>query len=271
MGEQVGAHIENVLLYKETLDQTRIHAEMELAQQVQRHLLPQGPPRIPTLDISAQTRPALQVGGDFYDFITVPNRRFVFGVGDVAGKGLPAALLMAMIRTSIRSKAIFMPNVTPAMLVSRSIDDLYEDFTKLGMFASAFIAQYHPEEQLLVYTNAGHAPVIYCPHDGPVQMLDATCPVIGFLPFADVGEASIPLRPNDVLILASDGFSETRIRSGELFGFDRMLEMSEQLTRQYQTAREISEGLFVAIDAFGAGTPQDDDQTLVVIRGCSIH
>lgn len=261
---QAGAQIENVLLHQETLARTRLQTEMELATQAQLHLLPQHPPMVEGLGIYAESRPALQVGGDFYDFIYQMGRPLTFSVGDIAGKGMSAALLMAMARTAIRSKASFMPRATPETVMNRSNDDLYGDFAQVGKYATVFVGQYEPTQRRLIYTNAGHSPVIYCPAAGPARILMANGVAMGLPKRHAYTNQALALNPGDVLIVATDGFSEARNRAGEIFGFDRLLALTETVC--HLTPREIAQGWFDAVNAFEAGRPQDDDQTLMVLQ-----
>jgi sigma-B regulation protein RsbU (phosphoserine phosphatase) len=264
LSDQAGAQIENVLLYQETLEQARLKAEMDLAADIQLRLLPQHTPQVAGLDICAGSRPALQVGGDFYDFIQRSNRPLVFTVGDVSGKGMSAALLMAVSRTVIANAAKFMPDPTSDGIMRRANEDLYDDFTEVSMFATAFIGQYNRALRELTYANAGHSPVIFCPAGGRARMLEADGTAIGVLPVSLCEKQTLAFQPGDVLIVASDGFSEARNPAKELFGYDRLLRLAEDLREQ--SAQEIGNALFAAVERFGAGQPQDDDQTIIVLK-----
>ncbi len=265
IANQASAQIEKVLLYKETFDQAKIRAEMELARQVQQDLLPKQLPHVTGLDIFAASRPAFQVGGDFYDFICQTDRPFTFSIGDVSGKGFPAALLMTMTRMAIHSKAFFMPEPTPRVVLQQSNKDLYKDFTQVGVFATAFVGQYHPQHQMLHYANAGHSPVIYRPAAGAATMLMADSTAIGIFPVSSCEDQEVALRPGDLLIVATDGFSDARNPDDEMFGHKRLLDLVDTLAEQ--SAQDIADSLFTAGDRFKADCPQEDDQTLVVIKG----
>jgi sigma-B regulation protein RsbU (phosphoserine phosphatase) len=254
-----------VLLHLDAVEQTRLQTEVDLARRVQLRLLPQQLPKVDKLDIYACSRPALQVGGDFYDFVAQPDRPFIFSVADVTGKGMAAALLMTMTRTAIHSKASFMPKPTPEVVMKNSNEDLYEDFIQVGMFATAFIGQYQPHSQKLLYANAGHSPVIYRPAGGPARLLEADSTPIGVLRVSLCKNHQVLLGPGDLLIVGTDGFSEARNPNDEMFGYERLLSLTDSLAES--SARAISDALFEAIDRFGVGRPQDDDQTLVVIKG----
>jgi phosphoserine phosphatase RsbU/P len=267
IADQASAQIERMLLYQEMFDQAKLRTEMELARRVQLDLLPRTLPRVPGLDIYANSRPAFQVGGDFFDFIHNEKRPFIFSIGDVTGKGLSAALLMTMTRTALHSKSQFMPYPTPEAVMRQSNEDLYNDFTRVGVFATVFVGQYEPGSQKMMYANAGHAPVIYRPRDGEPMLLRADATAIGILPVNHCRNQVLRMGPDDLLVVATDGFSDVRDPSEETFGIDRLMELIERL--HAGTAHEIAAGMFEEADRFGHGRPQDDDQTLIVIKGAA--
>jgi len=265
VAEQSGMQIENALFHQEALANARIEAEMALARRVQMHLLPQQAPRVPGLDIYAITNPALQVGGDFYDFIPPFEDNFLFSVGDVSGKGLSAALLMAITRTALRSFAHSRPDARALDILASVNADLYNDFTEVGMFATAFLGQYIPETGVLTYVNAGHSPVIYCPRGSEARLLRADGTALGILSVSLCSAQTLQMNPGDVLIVATDGFSEARNAAGELVGYDRLCRITESLA--HRSARGITDGWLTAIQEHVQGHPQGDDLTLLVLKG----
>jgi sigma-B regulation protein RsbU (phosphoserine phosphatase) len=267
IADQASAQIERILLYHEMFEQAQLRTEVDLARRVQLDLLPRHLPSVPGIDMFASSRPAYQVGGDFYDFIVDKDRPFVFSVGDVTGKGLSAALLMTMTRSAIHSKAQFMPYPTPEAVMRQSNEDLYNDFTRIGVFATAFVGQYEPGSQQLTYANAGHSPVIYRPRDGKPILLRADSTAIGILAVSHCRNQVLALRPGDLLVVATDGFSDARNMDEELFDLDRLIDLVDQLAER--SPREIAEEMYETVNRFGAGHPQDDDQTLVVIKGAT--
>lgn len=268
LADQASAQLEKVLLYQESIAQAQLRTEMELARRVQLDLLPRELPRVEGLDIFAFSRPAYQVGGDFYDFICQHNRPFIFSIGDVIGKGLSAALLMTMTRSAIHSKAYFMPEPTPEAMMRQSNEDLYNDFTQVGVFATVFIGQFEPDSQRLMYANAGHSPVIYRPRDGKATLLKADSTALGILETSFCRNHYLPMRVGDLLIAATDGFSDSRNPSEEMFGIDALLCLTDKIA--HLSAREIADSWFDTLDRFRAGRAQDDDQTLVVVKGARV-
>lgn len=263
--EQSSVHIEQVMLHQETAAQRQIQTDLDLARRVQLRLLPQYVPEVRGLDISARARPAFQIGGDFYDFIWQPPRSLIFSVGDVSGKGLSAALLMTMTRTAIHSKASYMPNPTPELVMRNSNEDLFGDFVQVGMFATIFIGQYQPQSQQLMYANAGHSPVMFCPAGGSARLLVADSPPVGVLPTSMCKNHALSFGPGDLLVVATDGFNEALSPNDEMFGYDRLLDLVTACARQ--PAKAIADTLFTTVEKYGVGRPQDDDQTLIVVKG----
>ncbi len=262
LAEQAGAQIENVLLHEETITQAKLQTEMELARDVQIRLLPQSSPDVPGLDVWGRSHPALQVGGDFFDYPESAGDHFIFTVGDVSGKGMSAALLMSMTRSVIRHGAGHLSS--PSAVIEHSISDLYDDLTDSSAFITLFIAYFQPETREFCYANAGHSPVIFCPHDGAAQLLEADGPPVGVLSMNLCEDQSLSMRTGDVLVIATDGFSEAQNPEGEMFGYDRLLSLIESAA--HQPAASIGETMFETIHTYTSGQPQGDDETLVVIK-----
>lgn len=272
IAEHAGVQIENALLHRERIAQARFETEMQLARRVQTNLLPRTLPTLPGLDLYACMRPALHVGGDFFDFVAPSAESTVFLVSDVSGKGMSAALVMTMTRTILRSlvgqakKAAGTNGLPqPAALLALVNNELYEDLTELSMFATAFVAEYDHASRRMVYANAGHSPVIYKPEGAQARLLEAGCPPIGVSPTLEYAEQSVLLGPGDLLVAASDGFNETRNSADEMFGLERLIRCVED--HAHLSAEAVGQGLYAAVEAFRDGERQEDDQTLVIAKG----
>jgi sigma-B regulation protein RsbU (phosphoserine phosphatase) len=263
--DQIGGQIEHVLLYQEKLQQMRLQTEMQLAKDVQLNLLPQRLPHVRGLDISAGSLPALEVGGDFYDFFERPGESLILTAGDVSGKGMSAALLMATTRTLMQSKARSLHRPTPLDILGATNDEAYDDFTRVGMFATAFVGQYDPMERLLYYANAGHSPVVYCPAGGTPFMLEADGPPIGVMPNCMCENHVVEFQTGDLLVVATDGFSEAHDSAGNMLGQEGFLNMILSLAEH--SAHEIVSELFSLTARFSSGQGQVDDQTVIVVKG----
>lgn len=262
--QQAEVKVENAIFYEQKLQQTKMQTEMALAQKVQLQLLPQQPPSLACLDIAANSLPALQVGGDFFDFIQIPNGPLIFTVGDVAGKGMSSALLMAMSRTAIRGAVKMLHSPLPQAVLDRTNEDLYDDFTEVGMFATIFVGYFLPDRDELIYANAGHSPVIYCPNDKEPVLLEADGTAVGVLPINLAQNQKIRFHSGDVLVVATDGFSEASNAEGELFGYDRLLTLIGN--NRHLSATQLYELLHNSIAEFSQSQEQDDDQTIIILK-----
>ena len=245
-------------------DLARLQVEMEHARRIQFSLLPKTPPSIPGLDIWGICQPAAHVGGDFYDFITHPDQTLTFFVGDVSGMSVPAALLMTMARAILRAEVDSQLDPTPESILQNANKKLLADFIEAGMFVTAFIGQYDPHSRELVYANAGHSPVIFCPASEKARLLEADGTALGVLQESLSRNHYLCLSKGDVLVTATDGLNEARNSRCEYFGVDRLLNRVQGLASR--SAMEISDTLLGVIQDFCGTEPQTDDQTVVVLR-----
>lgn len=239
--------------------------DMQRVADVQMHLLPREIPTVVGLEIYALSHPAREVGGDFYTFDRHTSGQWVLTIGDVSGKGLQAALLMAIVRTIVHITVHTLLEPEPKVIISKINEYLYDDFTEVGMFSTMFVACYDPATQHLTYTNAGHSPVIYCPAGGSAYFLNADAPMIGVLPMLSTKNNVIPLTPGDILVMATDGLSEAHNVGGEMFGNERLLTHVESLRQE--PAQALAEALFETVNNFAAACEQFDDQTIVTMKG----
>lgn len=267
LAHHAGAHIENILLHEEVVEQTKLQTEVELAQDVQSRLLPVTPPKISGIDIYGRSIAASQVGGDFFDFIATPDYPFLFTVGDVAGHGLSAAMVMTMTRTAIRSVANIEGIYTPRSVIHRVNEDLYDDFTEIGLFTTAFVGQYQPESDELIFANSGHSPVIYYAPHAKARIIEADGTALGVLQNSFCENQTLPMPDGAILIVMTDGFPEAENNVGEMYGYERLLRLIEDIA--HLNAEDITERLYNSINAFQSGCPRNDDQTVVVLKRVS--
>lgn len=245
-------------------DLARLQVEMDHARRIQFSLLPKAPPSIPGIELWGVSQPASHLGGDFYDFIVRPNRPLTFFVGDVSGKGLPAALLMTMARAILRAEVDSQLAATPETILQSANRKLLTDLVQAGMFVSVFIGQYDPSCRELAYANAGHSPVIFCPAGGKACLLEADGTALGVLQENFSRNQRLHLSKGDVLVSATDGLNEARNPRCEQFGLGRLLNQVNRLNGW--SAAEISRMLLGAVRDFSGSEPQADDQTIVVLR-----
>lgn len=265
VAQQVAAQFENALLHAESIQQAKRNHEIALARDVQMHLLPKVVPSFPHVEVAAHWRPANELCGDFFDYLPSDKDELRFTLGDVSGKGMPAALLMGMSHTTLRSAATFLDNPTPAAILDHANTALYDDFTKVSMFATVFVGQYDSTRRTITYANAGHSPVIYCPADGAAVMLEADGTALGILTWCLSEDHSLVLGAGDLLIVASDGFSEAENGAGEMFGYDRLLQTIED--NRGLSAEQLLTTLTTAVLRFSGQTEQGDDKTMLILKG----
>lgn len=264
IAEYAGAQVENVISYQDSLEKARLRQEMELAQRVQSQLFPQELPYVPGMDFWAASRAASHVGGDFYDYYLHPNGYLTFVVGDVSGKGIASALLMAMTLSVTRLRMQRRPALTPGQIIEQVNSELYKDFTRVNMFVTVFVGQFDPATGKLVYANAGHSPVIYCPAGNKPSLIEADSEPMGILPKTVTTERTIYLKPCDVLIVGSDGLYEAHNGQEEIFGLDRLATAVSSL--RSDTTKELGEKVFELIHAFSPRHFQEDDRTILILK-----
>ncbi|HWT02657.1 MAG TPA: SpoIIE family protein phosphatase [Pyrinomonadaceae bacterium] len=266
---QTGLALENsqltAAIAAEVAQRERLNREVEIAREVQERLFPQKLPQISGLDYSGACRPALGVGGDYYDFLLLPGGRFGIAVGDVSGKGIAAALLMASLQASLRGQAVV--GTSDLAELMSTVNRLVYDASAENRYATFFYAQYEPQTRSLTYVNAGHnPPMILRSANGSreVLRLEAGGCVVGLLPNFPYGQACVTLEPGDTFIGFTDGISEAMNPSDEEWGEECMLEAARECDGL--SASEIIARLIAAADEFAAGAKQHDDMTLVVVR-----
>jgi serine phosphatase RsbU (regulator of sigma subunit) len=239
----------------------RAAQELEIAKQVQTRLFPQTLPQLTTLDYSGTCIQARQVGGDYYDFLDLGKERLGLVVGDISGKGIAAALLMANLQANLRSQCAIALDQPQRFLqlVNRL---LYENSIE-SAYATLFFAEYDDRTRRLRYVNCGHLPVLMLRHDGTLEKLDSTCTVLGLFKEWDCSIGERLLRSGDTIVLYTDGVTESFDSAGEEFGEYGLI---ESLRRH----REQSSTVLVAsiVDDLKKFCPheQSDDITLIVAK-----
>ena len=262
---QTGLALENSRLTEavahEVAQRERLNRELEIARDVQQRLLPQSAPPIRGLDYAGLCRPASSVGGDYYDFLPSSNGQVGFAIGDVSGKGVSAALLMASLQASLRGLAITNPRALSILMAN--LNRLVYDASPMNRFATLFFGVYDPNPREFSYVNAGHnSPMLF--RGGDLIRLDQGGLVLGVFRQLEYEQASIRLEPGDTLVFFTDGVTETMNSWDDEFGEDRLIGVIHR--RDDLNPRGIIDQVMRACDAFADGGPQHDDMTLVVIR-----
>lgn len=250
-------------LANEAAQRERINREIEIAREVQERLFPQSIPQIAGVSLAGMCRPALQVGGDYYDFLELDDGRIGLAIGDVSGKGISAALIMASLRASLRGLALDGPGDLSHMM--DKVNRLVYEASSSSRYATFFFATYDSQTRVLQYVNAGHnPPMLIRVGSNEVVRLEAGGLVVGLLPSAKYEAQSITLQPGDLLILYTDGISEAMTAADEEWGEDRLL-AATPLSCSI-TAAQVITSIFSAADEFTAGAEQHDDMTLLIMK-----
>ncbi len=265
VANQAAIAIETARLHREEIRRQQFERELEVGRQIQIGLLPKSCPEMPRWDCAAEYRAARVVGGDFYDFFELPGEPGRLGVvvADVADKGVPAALLMALSRTMIRTTAI--SGLGPARALMQANELILQE-CRSGLFLSAFYAIIDTRQGRLTYANAGHdRPLWYRASEGRFTSLRAAGIVLGAFEQIELEEKEVQVAPGDFVVFYTDGVTDAMNRpGGEFFGPERF--RAAAASRAGGSAQDILQGVLSAIEAFSDDGQQSDDLTLFVIK-----
>jgi sigma-B regulation protein RsbU (phosphoserine phosphatase) len=238
--------------------------ELDLAREVQRGLLPQDLQPVRGIEYAGVCRPARSVGGDYYDFLELPGDLFSFILGDVSGKGIPAAVLMASIQTLLRS--MLMHNPLPVGSVMNELNAAIHRCSSQQFYTTLFSAVLNAERTKLTYVNAGHIPPMVL-RAGPEGRIDRTTQgnlPISILPSTKYTDGTIDIGPGDLILCYSDGISEVFNAAGDMWDDNRIEEALRK--NRDRPVEEIINAVVAAVDEYAAGVDQFDDMTLVAVR-----
>jgi len=261
LAAQIAIAVENARLYEEIERQERrLERDLALARELQGRLLPQTRPKLSHLDVAAKFVPARAIGGDLYDFIPYSMSRLGIVIGDVSGKGAPAAIYAALVSGIIRSHAPIEP--TPAEMLSAVNLSLAERRIE-AQFVSIIYAVWDDEHRTLTVANSGLPRPVYV-HAGKNEVIEATGLPLGLFDEADYDEFKFRMKPGDMFVFFSDGILDARNLKGELFGRTRVEKIISECTGK--SADCVVDALFKAAAEHSAGVETFDDQTVVAIR-----
>ncbi|MBL8178038.1 MAG: SpoIIE family protein phosphatase [Bryobacterales bacterium] len=268
VAHQATLALENAALTRAVADEAaqreRIQRELEIARMVQARLLPKQDPQVPGLAVAGLCRPAQSIGGDSYDYIVTGDSRVLFTVADVAGKGVPAALLMSNLQAALRGLTSGGAYAGLADTLVR-LNELVFDSTPSNRFITLFALSYEPESRLLQYASAGHNPAaLLRASAGNVEWIRTKGVALGLRRRSAFEEASLTLAPGDCLVLYTDGVTEAVNGGGEDFGEPRLAAAIEN--NRTLDVSALRDALVAEVDSFAGETPQHDDITLVVLR-----
>jgi sigma-B regulation protein RsbU (phosphoserine phosphatase) len=258
---QAAIALENAHLHRQALEKERLEREMELAAEIQRQILPKAMPEVPGYELWGWNRPARQVGGDYYDLLPTADGRLVVTVGDVSGKGMPAALMVSVLHSALRLM-LDRQDLSPALL--ERLNRHVRESSTPNKFITVLTAALDVGTHRFTYLNAGHNPGLVVGGDGGLRQMPASGLPLGLFAGASYQPGAVDLGPGDLVCLYSDGITEASDPDGEEFGLERLADL---LRRHHG---EPLAGIARAIDAFvtahARGLPQGDDQTVVLLR-----
>ncbi|NBQ19740.1 MAG: serine/threonine protein phosphatase, partial [Synechococcaceae bacterium WB5_2A_257] len=275
VADQTAVAIENELLLEQMRQHQRVDQQLSIGGEIQAQLLPDRCPVIEGVELAARCRPAFQVGGDYYDFIpTKPQLtgkrreqgRWALVMGDVMGKGIPAGLLMTLLRGMLRAEVL--TGLAPDQILHDLNQLAQEDLAHSNRFVTLFYSEYDPRTRLLRFSNAAHNPPLIWRRQGhSVERLDAPGLLIGLQADADYGCEQVQLEPGDVLLFYTDGVTEASGIGGDRFDEERLMRALLAICKLGVGAQEILDQLFARLDRFvGAGRQLEDDASVVVLK-----
>ena len=247
------------------MDSGFLRLDLRMAREVQKAFIPQYPPSIPGLEFETFYKPAHSVGGDYCDFFRVWSGQWGIAIGDVSGKGMGAALVMANLQASVRAQAQ-QTHSDPAIAMKR-VNQLLHESSPIHFYASLFYAEYDPMTRTLAYVNAGQNPpiVIRCECGrSKVFRLESDGRPVGLFGNSSYKSVSFQLEAEDILVACTDGIIETEGQDGELWGQKRLEDLLSTCARR--TPRHVVHSIVREVSAFGMGRAPKDDMTLVVLQ-----
>jgi serine phosphatase RsbU (regulator of sigma subunit)/putative methionine-R-sulfoxide reductase with GAF domain len=261
IAQQAALAIQNDLLQKEMVVRERLETEVQLARQIQQTFIPESLPQFEEWELAARWKTARQVGGDFYDVFDLPNRRLGLFIADVADKGVPAALFMALTRTLVRAAVTELES--PAKAMAR-VNELLIPDTKQGMFVTAVYAVLDMETKELTYVNAGHNPPVWVKCNGSVERLTRTGVALGAAEDVRFQQRVIPLEKDDNILFYTDGLTESFNIEGEFFGEGRLMDAIQ--ANLCSSASDLLDVVEKSLLNFVQDMPPADDLTMLVLR-----
>lgn len=278
VADQTAVAIENDELTVELRKKERLDRELEIGAEIQLQLLPRQCPTIEGVEIAALCKTANRVGGDYYDFIPAnydqfrkksmrtESDRWSLAIGDVMGKGVPAGLIMTMLRGMLRAEVLNAHS--PARILQHLNHVMYADLENSNRFVTLFYSEYDAPTRTLSYSNAAHnPPLLWQAATGTLKRLDTLGMLIGLDMDSKYYEAQIQLQPGDTLIYYTDGFTDAANQNGERFDEENLARHFQWACQHCKTPQEILDYLFTQVQQFiGSDRHNDDDMTLIVMQ-----
>lgn len=258
---QAAIALEQARLHRTALEKERLDREMELAAEIQQEILPNEMPSIPGFQVLGWNRPARHVGGDYFGFHRLDGDRWSLVLGDVSGKGAPAALLVSTLDSALR---VLLDQLGVGAELADRLNRHVWDSSAANKFITLVVADLDPDTGVLSYINAGHNEGLLLRTNGGVELLESAGSPIGMLPDSEFRLQRVDLNPGELVCFYSDGITECAAPDEEEYEIDRLTELL--LRNRDQPLEAILAAIERAMTDFGAGQPQGDDQTVILLR-----
>lgn len=263
LAQQVATIIKNFMTHQKLIVEERLSRELEIAAEIQVSLLPTRLPQIGGLSMAVSSIPASEVGGDFYDFITIDDRHLTLVIGDVSGKGIPAAMLTSVTRTMLRVEAT--RGEPPDKIIEQANNVLYQDLSRADSFVTVFVATIDTFESTLTYASAGHTPsLLWRAKSQEIEQLKATSPPIGIFGVENTGSKTVDLHPGDTLVFYTDGITEAHSPNNDLFGLNRLMYIVK--SRAKDSPESLQQYIQSEVVNFWRHASGRDDATLLIVK-----
>ena len=256
--------IRQAALHAQVVEKKKLEYEISVARDIQQNLLPKQLPQIANYEFAGLNLPSEMVGGDYYDFIPMGDDRLCFAIGDVAGKGIPAAFLMATLRTALHAHSGDGDTLPLAQLLTK-INRLIFNSAPHNMFITLFYGILEPATGRVTFVNAGHNPPLFLKGNGELQQLRTGGITLGLKKEVQYDLAEILLRPDDILLLYTDGISEAMDAQHNEYGEERLIQILRE--NRELPAEKITDSIVNDVQRHRGSAPQNDDITLAIIKG----
>lgn len=253
--------LENARLHRESLQKQRLEKELALARGIQRSLLPERAPVVKGYDIAVRHDTTWDVGGDYYDFLTLGENTLLLVVADVEGKGVASALIMSNLQASLRSLVLHLHSLED---IVATLNEMIIADTKSEKFMTMFVGLVDTRRRGLHYINAGHVPPLVVRADGEAIPLTEGGMVVGLFPNVEYQRGFLPLKNGDVFLTCTDGIVEAADSENEQYESERLVELVRGIRQK--SAQEIVEAIFDDVAKFSAGGSHTDDKVMMVVK-----
>jgi sigma-B regulation protein RsbU (phosphoserine phosphatase) len=258
---QAAISIERARLHEKIIASQKLEEQVHIAREIQQSFLPRQNPVMPGYDVSGRNIPSFEVGGDYYDFITIVEGQTGIAIGDVSGKGIPASLIMASFRASLIAE---IRNNYSIRTICNKVNNLLYESVRSGSFVSAVYGVLDSKNHVLTFCNCGHNLPIVLKSNDEVEYLREGGQLFGVTPNVEYEERPIYLRPNDIVVLYTDGVTEVFNSEGEEFGMDGVIDILRQ--NRDKPSSEIQQAIYDAVLQFASSEHVFDDLTMIVIK-----